>query len=89
MPKVNGPLIRRTRRGRDESVEDVAPHLEIAPGTLRNIEGMRTEASDRLIGRICRYFALDETAVRTLPEAPRSVGRAVRRRPAPQTRSVA
>lgn len=79
MPKVNGPLIRRTRRGRDESVEDAAPHLKIAPGTLRNIENMRAEASDRLIGRICTYFKLDEDAVRTLPTAPHGVGRAVRR----------
>jgi hypothetical protein len=79
MPKVNGPLIRRTRRGRDLSVEDVAPDLDIAPGTLRNIENMRAEASDRLIGRICRYFELDEDAVRTLPTPPTGVGRAVRR----------
>lgn len=73
MPKVNGPLIRRTRRGRDLSVEDVAPQLEIAPGTLRNIENMRAEASDRLIGRICRFFELDEVAIRTLPKAPRRI----------------
>jgi DNA-binding XRE family transcriptional regulator len=79
MPKVNGPLIRRTRRGRDLSVEDAAPHLDIAPGTLRNIENMRAEASDRVIGRICRYFELDEDDVRTIPTAPRGVGRATKR----------
>lgn len=73
MPKVNGPLIRRTRRGRDLSVEDAAPHLKIAPGTLRNVENMRAEASDRLIGRMCEFFDLDEIAVRTLPKAPRRI----------------
>lgn len=88
MPKVNGPLIRRTRRACDESVEDAAPHLKIAPGTLRNIENMRAEASDRLIGRICEYFKLDEEAVRTLPVAPAGVGRATRRA-AIKARSVA
>jgi transcriptional regulator with XRE-family HTH domain len=87
MPKVNGPLLRRTRRGRDESVEDVAPHLQIAPGTLRNIENMRAEASDRLIGRLARYYDLDEVEVRKVPQSPR-LRRA--RKPAPiKTQEVA
>lgn len=72
MPKINGPLLRRTRRGRDESVEVVAPHLGIAPGTLRNIEGMRAEAGERLIGRIVRYYdgCFTEEQLREVPKAP-------------------
>ncbi|MEV6897508.1 helix-turn-helix transcriptional regulator [Amycolatopsis sp. NPDC051372] len=71
MPKVNGPLLRRTRRSRDMSVDDVAPHLEISPGTLRNIENMRAVASERLIGRIARFYDLDEVEVRKVPQSPR------------------
>lgn len=77
MPKVNGPLLRRTRRMRGESVEDVAPKVGLAPGSLRNIENMRGAAGDLVIAKLAEHYQIDEDAIRTLP-APVEVKKAVK-----------
>ncbi len=87
MPKVNGPLLRRTRRMRGESVEDVAPKVGLAPGSLRNIENMRGNAGDLVIAKLAQHLQLDEDAIRTLP-APVQVKKATKKsaRPVPKVR---
>lgn len=89
MPKINGPLLRRARRSRGESVEQVAPDLELQPGSLRNVENMRGEASDRVIALILERFPeIDEKALRTVPP-PVPVPRVTKKRAVLKTRSVA
>lgn len=72
MPQINGPLIRRTRRGLGLRTEDLAPNAGIAPGTLRNIESMRAPASEDVIKRLAMLLRLTEKDLRTLPRIPRA-----------------
>lgn len=67
MPKVNGPLIRRARRGLGLRTEDLAPPAGITPGALRNIENMRAVASDDVISRLAMLLRLAEDDVRSVP----------------------
>lgn len=69
MPHVNGLLLRRTRRARDESTEDVATAVGIKPGSLRNIEAMRVPASDRLIYRLANHLGLDAIDILAIPNS--------------------
>jgi transcriptional regulator with XRE-family HTH domain len=63
---------------RGESVEQVAPKVGLAPGSLRNIENMRGNAGDLVIAKLAEYLEIDENALRTLP-APVQVQQAVKK----------
>lgn len=89
MPKVNGPLLRRTRRVRGETVDEVAPTFGIAPGSLRNIENMRGEASDAVIAKMALYYQLDEDKIRDVASGVLELKRQRSRRQVLKVRSVA
>lgn len=71
MPKVNGPLLRRTRRIRDETAATVAKDVGIAEGSLRSIESMRVPASEQLAYRLAARLELDPDDVLKVPTAPK------------------
>jgi transcriptional regulator with XRE-family HTH domain len=75
---------------RGESVEDVAPKVGLAPGSLRNIENMRGPAGDLTIAKLAEYLKIDESALRTLPPSVKATKAAKNAaRPVLKARSVA